>query len=51
MKGVKRFEVKGKLAPRYIGPFSILENCGTMACKLELPLLLAGFHDIFTYHS
>jgi uncharacterized protein YejL (UPF0352 family) len=31
MKGVKRFGVKGKLAPHYIGPFPILEKCGTVA--------------------
>jgi hypothetical protein len=31
MKGMKRFGVKGKLAPRYIGPFPILEMCGTVA--------------------
>jgi hypothetical protein len=30
MKGVKRFGVKGKLAPHYIGPFPILEKCGTV---------------------
>jgi hypothetical protein len=47
MKGVKRFEVKGKLAPRYIGPFSILKKCGTVAYKLDLPPSLAGVHDIF----
>jgi hypothetical protein len=47
MKGVKRFGVKGKLAPRYIGPFPILEKCGTMAYKLDLPPSLAGVHDIF----
>jgi hypothetical protein len=35
-KGVKRFEVKGKLVPRYIGSFPILEKCGTMAYKLDL---------------
>jgi hypothetical protein len=33
MKGVKRFGVKGKLAPHYIGPFPILEKCGIVACK------------------
>jgi hypothetical protein len=43
MKGVKRFGVKGKLAPRYIGPFPILEK----AYKLDLPPFLAGVHDIF----
>jgi hypothetical protein len=47
MKGVKRFGVKGKLAPRYIGPFPILEKCGTVAYKLDLPPFLAGVHDIF----
>jgi hypothetical protein len=47
MKRVKRFGVKGKLAPRYIGPFPILEKCGTMAYKLNLPPSLDGVHDIF----
>jgi hypothetical protein len=47
MKGMNRFGVKGKLAPRYIGPFSILEKCGTVAYKLDLPPSLAGVHDIF----
>jgi hypothetical protein len=47
MKGVKRFGVKGKLAPRYIELFPILEKCGSMAYKLDLPPSLAGVHDIF----
>jgi hypothetical protein len=47
MRGMKRFGVKGKLAPRYIKPFPILEKCGTVAYKLDLPLSLAGVHDIF----
>jgi hypothetical protein len=47
LKGVKRFGMKGKLAPRYIRPFLILEKCGTMAYKLDLPQSLAGVHDIF----
>jgi hypothetical protein len=46
MKGVKRFGVKGKISPRYIGPFPILEKCGTVAYKLELPASMAGVHDI-----
>jgi hypothetical protein len=47
MKGVKRFGVKGKLSPRYIRSFPILEKCGNVTYKLELPLLLVGVHDIF----
>jgi hypothetical protein len=47
MKGLKRFGVKGKLAPRYIGPFPILKKCGSVAYKLDLPPSLARVHDIF----
>jgi hypothetical protein len=47
MKGIKRFGVKGKLAPRYIGPFPILRKCGSVAYKLELPPSLAGVHNIY----
>jgi hypothetical protein len=47
MKAVKSFGVKGKLAPRYIGPFPILEKCGTVAYKLDLPPSLVRVHDIF----
>jgi hypothetical protein len=44
---MKRFGVKGKLAPCYIGPFPIIEKCGTVAYKLDLPPSLAGVHNIF----
>ncbi|WVZ90114.1 hypothetical protein U9M48_036444 [Paspalum notatum var. saurae] len=47
MKGVHRFGVKGKLAPRYVGPFKITEQCGLVAYRLELPPHLAGVHDVF----
>jgi hypothetical protein len=47
MNGVKRFGMKGKLAPRYIRPFPILEKCETMAYKVELPPALVGAHNIF----
>jgi hypothetical protein len=47
MKGVKRFGVKGKLVLHYIGPFPILEKCGTVAYKHDLPPSIAGVHDIF----
>jgi hypothetical protein len=39
MKGVKRFGMKGKLAPCYFGPFPILEKCGTVVVPVELLLL------------
>jgi hypothetical protein len=47
MKGMKRFGMKRKMAPHYIGPFPILEKRGNVAYKLELPSSLAGVHDIF----
>jgi hypothetical protein len=47
MKDVKRFRMKGNLAPCYIGPFSILEKCGNVAYQFELPSSLVGVHDIF----
>jgi hypothetical protein len=47
MKGVKRFGLKVKLPPSYIGLFPILEKCGKVAYKLELSPSLAGVHYIF----
>jgi hypothetical protein len=39
--------MKGKLAPRYVGPFEILEACGPVAYHLQLPPQLAAIHNIF----
>jgi hypothetical protein len=47
MKGVNRFGVKGKLAPRYIGPFPILEQCGPVAYRLQLADSLSAVHNVF----
>jgi hypothetical protein len=47
MKGVSRFGVKAKLAPRYIGPFPILEQCGLVAYRLQLPETLSVVHNVF----
>jgi hypothetical protein len=46
-KGVQRFGIKGKLAPRYIGPYEIVEACGPVAYKLKLPLKMSAIHNVF----
>jgi hypothetical protein len=47
MRGMKIFKVKGKLSPRYIGPFKILERKGEVAYQLELRDSLSDVHDVF----
>ena len=47
MKGVVRFGKKGKLAPRYVGPFEVLERVGDLAYQLALPPSMSGVHDVF----
>ena len=47
MRGIKRFNVKGKLSPRYVGPFKIMDRRGEVAYRLELPKNLLGVHDVF----
>ncbi|GJV00024.1 putative reverse transcriptase domain-containing protein [Tanacetum coccineum] len=46
-KGVVRFRKKGKLAPRFVGPFEIIEKVGPVAYRLDLPEELNGVHDTF----
>ena len=46
-KGVVRFGVKGKLAPRYVGPFPIVQRVGVVAYRLALPPELSHVHDVF----
>nr|GFB39391.1 putative reverse transcriptase domain-containing protein [Tanacetum cinerariifolium] len=46
-KGVVRFGKKGKLAPRYVGPFEIVECVGLVAYRLKLPQELSCVHDTF----
>ena len=47
LKGMQHFHVKGKLAPRYIGPFKILARRGEVAYQLDFPSELSEFHDVF----
>jgi hypothetical protein len=47
MRGLHCFKVRGKLAPRLIGPFKILEKRGEVAYQLELPPHLSDVHDVF----
>ncbi|WVZ93838.1 LOW QUALITY PROTEIN: hypothetical protein U9M48_039792 [Paspalum notatum var. saurae] len=46
IRGLRRFKVKGKLAPRYIGPFKIIDRKGEIAYQLELPDRLSGVYDV-----
>ncbi|KAD3640193.1 hypothetical protein E3N88_29416 [Mikania micrantha] len=46
-KGVVRFGAKGKLAPRYVGPFQITQRIGPVAYRLKLPDELSGVQDVF----
>jgi hypothetical protein len=46
-KGVQRFGIKGKLAPRYIGPYEIIDACGPVAYKLKLPPKMSAIHNVF----
>ena len=47
MKGVMRFGKKGKLIPRYVGPYKILKRTGKVAYELELPAKLVAVHPVF----
>ena len=46
-RGVVRFGKRGKLSPRFIGPFEILEGVGTVAYRLALPPNMSGVHEVF----
>jgi hypothetical protein len=47
MGGLHRFKIRGKLAPRYIEPFKILEQRGEVAYQLKLSPQLSDVHDVF----
>ena len=48
MKGVMRFGKKGKLTPRYIGPFEILDRVGNVSYRLALPPNFGHVHPVFS---
>ncbi len=47
LRGVHRFQTKGKLAPQFVGPYKIVSRRGEVAYQLELPSSMAGIHDVF----
>ena len=47
MRGVHRFGVRGKLAPRYVGPYKVLEQCGSVAYRIQLLEILSVVHNVF----
>ena len=51
MKNVMRFGKKGKLSPRYVGPFEVLEKVGALAYRVVLLLKLENFHNVFHVSS
>ena len=48
-RGVVRFGKHGKLSPRFIGPFEILERMYTVAYRLSLPPSMSGVHEVFHF--
>src|SRR4051812_19438892 len=47
LRGIKRFGIKEKLAPRFIGPFKVLSHKGEVAYEIELPDVLLAVHNVF----
>jgi hypothetical protein len=47
MKGVRCIGIKGKLAPRYISMYPLIDKYGPMSYQVELPTMLSGVHNLF----
>jgi hypothetical protein len=47
MKGVRRFGIKGKLAPRYNGLYPVIDKYGPTSYQVKLPAKLSGIHNVF----
>nr|GFD34030.1 hypothetical protein [Tanacetum cinerariifolium] len=48
-RGVRRFSIKGKLSPRFIGPFEILDHVCEVSYRLALPPRLSHVHNVFHF--
>jgi len=46
-KGTCHFQVRGKLAPHYVGPFQVTKRVGVVAYQLNLPQLFSAVHNVF----
>ena len=47
MRGVKRFQMKGKLASRFVGPYPVISRVGPASYRLELPDSMSDIHNVF----
>jgi hypothetical protein len=47
LRGTKRFHIRGKLSPGYVGPYPVVSKIGKVAYRLELPPELTGVHPVF----
>jgi hypothetical protein len=47
IRGTRRFQVQGKLAPRYIGPYQVLDKVGAVAYRIKLPEEMSDIHQVF----
>ena len=47
IRGTRRFQVQGKLAPRYIGPYRVVKTIGAIAYRIQLPEEMSDIHPVF----
>jgi hypothetical protein len=47
IRGTRKFQVRGKLAPRYIGPYQVLQRIGAVAYRIRLPEEMSDIHNVF----
>ena len=47
IRGTRKFQVQGKLAPRYIGPYRVVKRVGTVAYRIQLPEEMSDIHLVF----